>query len=139
MKEIIGNDNLERIGTVYDEEEIQSIVFALKLYSNQVRAGNFSLENIEPEKVEEALNSIDGMVEDFDKGCRTVFPEASTLIGSVILPFTIRIHEGISTEHYVGVCDYLDVEPFQLFKSALIGRQIVDGRRTESEYIDWQQ
>jgi hypothetical protein len=137
MKEIISSDSMEKMGVQYDDEEVESILFSLKLYTAQIRLGNIPADNLSKDKVTEALEDLDEIIEDFEKGPNTVLPNTGTIVSSIVLPFTVKMYDGLSVQDYDEACRFLNVKPFDLFKNAYTARQIIEGQRTEIEFVNW--
>lgn len=135
MREIITRKELEPVGTVYEADELEAIIIAIKLYLSQIEAGNAPTKDMDEITVRQSILYTDEILKELESGSSAVLPRVGRLIENIYLPFMIEIHRGLIEENIQQACDYFELEPVQLTASALTARQMLSGERSETQYI----
>lgn len=123
MKEFIDIANGETLGVSYTDEEAQVIVAAVTLYKTQLAAGRVTEI---PAAVQAGIELCDTVLQTVTDELDIIPSNVEKVIAALFLPYTIRMHEGMSDdpELYEAVCAQLEITPTQLARSAFIAQAI---------------
>ena len=134
MITIKDSGNGEIIGVTYSREERDAALFATRLYHDQLMAGRVSDD---AKVVQAGVAVTDEVMRSLSDGLSTVDPRVHAVARTLLLPYVVRMHEGLSPANRMDVCLLLAVSPEELTVHALTARSMVDDTAPQTTSIDF--
>lgn len=129
------DNNFELLGHQYTQEEASTVSFSLGLYATQLAAGRIIDNPLDNPIAVQALDATVQLKHEIESGLRVVAPNTHEAVGTIYLPYLVRMHEGLTPARYQITCDILGVRPFELFWNALVARQLLDGANSDMSIL----
>lgn len=125
MEEIVDGQTAECLGFTYNEDESDAAIFALKLFSEQLMAGNIIENPQEDDSAVELLKLVEELRLEFEAGLHTVAPHQHAALAKIFFPYVSNMHRAVPMSRYETHCNTLGVTPFELFSNALTAEAVM--------------
>lgn len=139
MKMIVDGRSLETVGVTYNDDEVSTILFGMRLRREHAERGNINVgEDGDRFTIFKFMAMSDELIADFENGVRSVSPGTHEAIRNAFLTFIDQLHHGMigNTTRYIAFCEYLGVQVIDLFNHGVNARVMVAGEKDEIVLLD---